>query len=138
MWDRIICNELEFTTAFYRPLNIGYHYKLTFPFLRLSGKPLYQSGGSGEDPEEDPSDRPWGQVSRLLHGNCKLSTLCGRFIMTISNLHLTQLSFYFSVLHSGRASWISSLRLYLITTWNSLKSMGFRNFRLEVLFLLLL
>lgn len=35
----------------------------------LSGKPLHQGGGCAGNPDEDPDDRPGGQVSRLLHGN---------------------------------------------------------------------
>lgn len=48
---------------------------ITFLFLCLSGKPLYQSGGSCKNSEEDSSDQPRGQMSRLLHGNSKLSAL---------------------------------------------------------------
>ena len=48
---------------------------VTFPLLCSSGKPFYQSGGSGENTEEDSSDRPRSQVSRFLHGNCELSVL---------------------------------------------------------------
>lgn len=48
---------------------------ITFLFVCLSGKSLYQSGGSCENSEEDSSDQPWGQMSRLLHGNSKLSAL---------------------------------------------------------------
>lgn len=35
----------------------------------LPGEPLDQSGGGGENPEKDPSERPGRQVFGLLNGN---------------------------------------------------------------------
>lgn len=59
---------------------------LTSLFLCSSGEPLYQSGGSGENTEEDSTDRPRGQVSRFLHGNCKLSLLC-EMVIYFDDIH---------------------------------------------------
>lgn len=71
----------------------------------FSGKPLYQSGGSCENAEEDSSDWPWGQVSRLLHGNWKLSLLCEVVIYSDDNESESDpISLFFSP-----AQWLSVL-----------------------------
>ena len=74
---------------------------LIFLLLWLSGKPLYQSGSSSENAEEDSNDRPRGQVSRLLHGNCKPFPLC--------EVYIDDIEFGSDPVVCCRAQWLSVL-----------------------------
>ena len=58
-------------------------------FLSL-GEPFYQSRSGCEDPQEDPTDRPWGQMPCFLHGNHSQV-----FPMTWSNPGRTHLMLFY-------------------------------------------